>query len=169
MSHNCGHCESAECTQWKQCGLSSPCHGERLGCRGNAGKLTKDSPGPRAQPNTQSHHRGQKSRWVEAAGTPMTAMTVMITINYGHSALLSSRAHPGQRSDGESDIVPALEAGSSLIAIGRSCPLCIMRESPDAQRVAIYAGGQGAAGLQVRLHDFWLCDLGKYLDRKSVV
>lgn len=84
-------------------------HGERLGWRGNAGKLTKDSPGPRAQPNTQSHHRGQKSRWVEAAGTPMTAMTVMITINYGHSALLSSRAHPGQRSDGESDIVPALE------------------------------------------------------------
>ena len=84
-------------------------HGERLGWRGNAGKLTTDSPGPRAQPNTQSHHRGQKSRWVEAAGTPMTAMTVMITINYGHSALLSSRAHPGQRSDGESDIVPALE------------------------------------------------------------
>ena len=54
-------------------------------------------------------------------------------------------------------------AGSSLIAIGRSCPLCIMRESPDAQRVAIYAGAQGAAGLQVRLHDFWLCDQGEYL------
>lgn len=39
----------------------------------------------------------------------MTATTVMITINYGHSALLSSSAHPGQRPDGESDIVPALE------------------------------------------------------------
>ena len=36
-------------------------------------------------------------------------------------------------------------AGSSLIAIGRSCPLCIMRESPDAQRLAADAwGSQGA-------------------------
>lgn len=43
-------------------------HGERLGWRGNAGKVIKNSPGPRAQPSTQSHHRGQKSRWVEAAG-----------------------------------------------------------------------------------------------------
>ena len=83
--------------------------GERLGWRRNAGKLTKDSPGPKAQPNTQSHHRGQKSRWVEAAGTPVTRMTVMITINDAHSALLSSSAHPGQRSDGELDIVSALE------------------------------------------------------------
>lgn len=83
--------------------------GERLGWRRNAGKLTKDSPGPKAQPNTQSHHRGQKSRWVEAAGMPVTRMTVMITINDAHSALLSSSAHPGQRSDGELDIVSALE------------------------------------------------------------
>lgn len=84
-------------------------HGERLGWRGNAGKVIKNSPGPRAQPSTQSHHRGQKSRWVEAAGTPVAATAVMITIKYGHSALLSSSAHPGQRPDGESDIAPALE------------------------------------------------------------